>query len=145
MMRINEGVFDYPGSPFLLDWGNPDSGYEYHTFAVEILPHEIRFLYDSNVVRRIPDRLIPRGTPYYDVASTYPRLPVCIRPGEMDIDANPSDTTSGGYLEKKYFEAHADSCSGCWPYHGQPAAHHLLDYVKVWDVPADVKISGYPN
>ncbi len=51
-------------------------------------------------------------------------------------------------MERQYFETHLgnpgfkDVTIGGKTYH---AAHHLLDYVKVWDVPADMKISGYPQ
>ena len=55
-------------------------------------------------------------------------------------------------MERKYFESHATDTvknPGCWDvtidgktYH---AAHHLLDYVKVFDVPKDVIIPAYPH
>jgi hypothetical protein len=55
-------------------------------------------------------------------------------------------------MERKYFESHATDTvknPGCWDvtidgktYH---AAHHLIDYVKIWDVPKDVKIPNFPQ
>ena len=56
-------------------------------------------------------------------------------------------------MERKFFESHDTESvlgfkdveippgSGHW-YH---AAHHLIDYVKVWDTPADMKIPNYPQ
>ena len=120
--------------------------YKYHTYGMEWLPHEVRILYDSVVVRRIPDRLVPRSSIYYDWAGTESRSPTVLRPAEVDLDGYWNDTTSNGWEERKYFEAHASDCLGCWPdANGHPAAHHMLDYVKVWDIPKDVKIPDYPH
>ncbi len=126
------------------------SPYRYHTFTMEWLPHEVRFLYDSVVVRRFPDRLVPRGNKYYDWVTTEPRIPASIYPAELDVDfGNSTDSLgvvpgSASYIERQYFMAHTSN-PGFWPVYGQPAAHHLLDYVKVWDVPKDVIIPGYPH
>jgi hypothetical protein len=152
---INEGDGNYmtPGVPF--NAYDTTGGYEYHTFSMEMLPHEVRFLVDSNVVRRIPDRLVPPGNPYYDRATQIPRSPPNIFPSEMDM-GNPSDpfgldTGSEMYTCRKYFEhaAAASSWPGFWPVsvggHTYPAAHLLLDYIKMWDVPADVKIPDFPH
>ena len=124
---------------------------------MEWLPHEVRILYDSVVVRRFPDRLVPPSSPFYDWVSTAPRLPVVLYPGQIDIDgadkdpmARESGTDSHGndtsisYLERQYFETHTTN-PGFWPVNGRPAAHHLIDYVKVWDVPKDVKIPDWPH
>ena len=129
--------------------------YRYHTFAMEFLPHEIRYLYDSVVVRRIPDRLIPRGNKYYDIISQEPRSPANLIPAEFDGDLDPKDPFGikpnyTGQYEREFFFAHvSDTTEGFGDvmingktYH---AAHHLLDYVKVFDVPKDVTISGYPK
>ena len=119
---------------------------------MEVLPHEIRILYDSNVVRRIPDRLVPPGDPHYDWVTTMPRSLAGIWPAQtdFDLDGNDSFGTHPGsvtYQERKYFE-HAATTPG-WPgfgnVDGKPAAHHMIDYVKVWDVPADVKIPNLPH
>jgi len=54
------------------------------------------------------------------------------------------DTTSSGHAERKFFEQYDTTCSGCWPdVYGHPAAHHLVDYVKIWDMPADAKIQPF--
>ncbi|HZK76058.1 MAG TPA: hypothetical protein VFD13_04040 [Candidatus Kapabacteria bacterium] len=137
--------------------------YKYHTFSMEWLPHEVRFLIDSNVVRRIPDRLTPPGTPYSDWATTGARSPANIRPAEFDIDVgNGSDPLgtddtvaylmSDGtqvfksitYYERKYFESHTHN-PGFWDVNGRPAAHHLLDYVKIWDLPSDMIVPKFPQ
>ena len=125
---------------------------------MEVLPHEIRILYDSNVVRRIPDRLVPPGSQYYDYATNYVRTRMALLPGEFDIDLDSyidslevSHVDSLGQVpgtltnkERTYFEAHVNDCAGCWPdKNGHPAAHHRLDYIKIWDVPSDMKISDY--
>ncbi len=120
---------------------------------MEWLPHEVRYLIDSNVVRRFPDRLVPKTSKYYDWVTTEPRMPASILPAEFDIDFGSPDNDSLGiipgsasYIERQYFLTHDTSTGeGFWPVYGQPAAHHLLDYVKVWDVPKDVIIPGYPH
>jgi hypothetical protein len=132
---------------------------------MEWLPHEIRFLYDSNVVRRFPDRLVPAGSPYYDYATTMMRSLANIRPAEIDIDySRPdslgTDTTgaynnnnykSNTYIERHYFDTHLTN-PGFWDVeipkgsgHWYHAAHHKVDYVKVWDVPKDVQIPNLPK
>jgi hypothetical protein len=109
---------------------------------MELLPHEVRFLMDSNVVRRIPDRTIPIGNKEYDLATTIERCPEQILLAETDLD---NEDTVG-------LSQDIDTSSrsrGCWDvtiggvtYH---AAHDRVDYVKVWDVPADCKIEGFPQ
>jgi hypothetical protein len=154
---------NYPVATLPFNGNDTAGGYEYHTFAMEWLPHEIRYLVDSVVVRRFPDRLVPKGNPYYDWISTMPRSLASIRPAEVDMDANSNnfdlygtdDTVaytydgvtfykSINYQERHYFETHTGN-PGFWPVDGKPAAHHLIDYIKVWDVPADVKIPDLPH
>jgi len=150
------------------------TAYRYHTFALEWLPHEVRILYDSVVVRRFPDRLIPPGDSHYDWASTQPRSNVILFPAQFDIDLGSyKDTVTGltdtdwtgsynrmdGWgdflsttkVQRQYFETHPHN-PGFWDVeippgstHWYPAAHHLLDYVKVWDVPKDVTIPNFPR
>ncbi len=158
----------YPIPPLLFNGMDTVSGYQYHTYAMELLPHEIRYLVDSVVVRRFPDRLVPNTNPYYDFANSLPRGMVAINPAETDIDVGIKDTfarndtvawVSGGvtyyksitYEEYHYFDTHPYN-PGCWDVEIPPgsghwvhAAHHLIDYVKVWDVPKDVIIPNYPQ
>ncbi len=150
----------YPVATLPFNGNDTSGGYEYHTFTMEWLPHEIRYLYDSIVLRRFPDRLVPRNSPYYDWISQMPRSLVNIRPAEIDMDVNSNDPfgvddtvafVSDGftyyksitYQERHYFE-HALSALS-WPGVWGGAAHHLIDYIKVWDVPADVKIPNFPH
>ncbi|MFI5201155.1 MAG: hypothetical protein ACHQNE_02055, partial [Candidatus Kapaibacterium sp.] len=56
----------YPVQHIPFNGNDTTGGYTYHTFAMEWLPHEVRYLIDSVVVCRFPDRLIPPGNPYYD-------------------------------------------------------------------------------
>ena len=121
---------------------------------MEILPNEVRFLIDSNVVQRLPDRLMPRGSMYYDYVSNLARHIIPIRPAQFDLNntiAEMLDSTNTlGYQERRYFEKYGDSCKGCWPVTigGKlytHAAHHLLDYVKVWDIPSDMKVPDFPH
>jgi hypothetical protein len=145
----------YPIPPLPFNADDAVTGYEYHTFGMEWLPHEVRILVDSVVVRRLPDRLIPPGNPYYDWISTLPRTLTNILPAEIDIDYNSQNPDPFGadtshnvngwyglnsltYVERKYFE-HALAASS-WPGVWGGAAHHLIDYIKVWDVPKDVQI-----
>ncbi|HWF43184.1 MAG TPA: hypothetical protein VG537_00945 [Candidatus Kapabacteria bacterium] len=157
----------YPVPPYGFNGMDTTGGsYQYHTFTMELLPHETRILMDSNVVWRSPDRLIPPGNPFYDWASFIPRSPVGIHPAEAEIDGNANgydlfgkDTTTFVYKgvrywnsitgqERQYFDQHPHN-PGMWDvtiggktYH---AAHHLIDYVRIWDVPADVKIPDFPR
>ncbi len=137
---INEGV--YPMPAILTNDTSTTSGYEYHTFGVEWLPHELRYMYDSNVVYRVPDRLIPPGNEFYDWASQIPRSLLPIHPAEADID---NDSISAAFLN-----AHPNA-PGCWDVQVPPgtpplyhAGHERIDYFKVWNLPADVKVDSYP-
>ncbi len=153
----------YPVATLPFDGNDTSGGYEYHTFTMEWLPHEIRYLYDSVVLRRFPDRLVPRNSPYYDWISQLPRSLALIRPAEIDMDVNSNNYDPYGmddtvaytydgltfyksitYQERHYFETHLMN-PGFENVDGQPVAHHLIDYVKVWDVPADVKIPDLPH
>jgi hypothetical protein len=114
---------------------------------MELLPHEAYFLVDGAVRHRFPDRLIPVGDPRYDYVTNAPRAPMSIEPGEIDMDGDPSDTSSGSiyYMEKSYFDSHVDTCLGCWSVNGVPSAHHRIDYVKVWDLPTDMIVPKFPH
>ena len=121
-------------------------GCEYHTFAMELLPNEARFLIDSVVVRRMPDRLIPVGNKHYDWITTMPRTPVNVHIGEMDIDGDESTA-----FETNYFKTHTN-CPGCGDVeippgsgHWYHAAHLRVDYVKVYDIPSNVTVPGFPQ
>ncbi len=65
---------------------------------MEWLPHEVRYLIDSNVVRRFPDRLVPKTSKYYDWVTTEPRTPASIYPAEFDIDFGSPDNDSLGII-----------------------------------------------
>ncbi len=136
-----------PAFPF--DLYDTAGDYKYHTFAVEVLPYELRYLVDSNVVCRLPDRLIsPNHQKYRFFIS---QVPPDLRIGEFDLDGSDPfglDSTSITYQEKKYFEEHPhnpgfrDVTINGKTYH---AAHDLIDYVRVWTVPSDVTIPKYPH
>ena len=87
-MRSDEGFHFDLGPPSTIAWGDSTGGYHYHTFGVEILPSEIRFLYDSTVVRRLPDRLVPRNDPEYDVVTQLGRGAFNFWIGQFDLDNN---------------------------------------------------------
>lgn len=148
-------AYPVPTLPFNAD--DSTGHYEYHTFAMEWLPNEVRYLVDSVVVRRFPDRMVPPSSPYYDWAGTMPRVIGADLRIETDFDYDENDPlgkTPGTitYQERQYFE-HAASVMPRWPGfknvtiggHTYNAAHHKLDYVKIWDVPSNVKIPDYPH
>jgi hypothetical protein len=120
--------------------------YKYHVFSMEWLPNEIRFLLDSNVIRRWPDHLLPVGNRFYDWPNKIPRGPVNFRPAEWIM--NPGSYPLGvDSASRAYFEAYDTTCSGCGDvtiggktYH---AAHQKVDYIRIWDVPSDVKIPNF--
>jgi hypothetical protein len=138
LFSVNEETQLLPAMPF--DLYDSLGDYTYHTFGVEILPHELRYLMDSNVVYRIPDRMVPRGNVAYN--PVFDRSPLDVRIGEFDIGNLADDIASF---------VHDTSFAG-WPGfrpvtiggRSYPAAHHLIDYVRIWDVPADMKISNFP-
>jgi hypothetical protein len=134
---VAEQGYNLPAMPF--DLGDSTGGYTYHTFGVEILPHEMRYMMDSNVMARLPDRLIPPS--YKRSGLLVERSPLDLRIAQFDLDYSILD------IERAYFE-HAAATSG-WPgfrdVGGKHAAHHLVDYVRIWDVPADVKIPNFPH
>ena len=151
---VNKGYGNgYPQPPVAFDGDDTTGGYVYHTYTMELMPHEMRFLVDGNVIRRFPDRLIPVNNKQYDRISKFTRNCTYFYPAEFDIDLTPGDTlgtnpTSRTYMERNYFETHLSNPGmrpvtiGGVTYN---AAHHLIDYIKIWDVPADVKISGFPK
>lgn len=107
---------------------------------MELLPHEAHFLVDGYVMRRFPDRLIPQGDIRYDYVTKFFRSPLHIQPAEIDFDG---DQVAG---EIASFQTYDTSRShGGWNVNGHPAAHHLVDYVKVWDVPSDMKLPDFPH
>jgi hypothetical protein len=121
--------------------------YQYHTFTFELLPNEAEFLLDGNVVRRYPDRLIPPTDKHADWITTLPRFTPEVDFGQMTLDG--LDSTEIAWLI-----THVDTTStpGCWPVQvppgtgpWYPAAHTLIDYVKIYDIPDDVKVSRFPN
>jgi hypothetical protein len=136
---------DYPVQAINVD----STDYNYHTYAVELLPHEARFLVDGAVRQRFPDRLVPKGSQQYDYVTKFPRTPMSIEPAEIDMDGDPNDTSAGSvyYMEKAYFDANHTTCLGCLPLTigGQPSPHHLVDYVKVWDLPSGSKLPDFPH
>src|SRR5579871_5481055 len=100
--------------------------------AMEWLPHEVRILFDSVVVRRFPDRLLPPNSPYYNWVEGFGRAPVNVIPGEFDADDVLVDPSYNATYTQRWFLAHVgDVGTGYW----NGAAHHRLDYVKVFDVP----------
>jgi hypothetical protein len=118
------------------------SKYEYHTYTMELLPHEAHFLVDGFVKLRYPDRLIPKNDFRYDYVTSTPRTPFHIQPGAMYFHGD-----AGVFAAQKLsFDMYKDSLShGCWPINGHSAAHHLIDYVKVWDVPSDMRLPDFPQ
>ncbi len=131
---INEETQAMPAMPF--DFGDSTGGYTYHTFGVEILPHEMRYLMDSNVVFRFPDRMIPPGNPSANLV--FDRTPLELQIGEMDAP----DSVSFMHAAANNWPGFRDVTIGGKTYY---AAHRLIDYVRFWDVPADVKIPNYPH
>jgi hypothetical protein len=115
--------------------------YTYHTFAMELLPHEMRYMMDSNVMARLPDRLIPPS--YKRSGLLIERSPLDLRIAQFDLDYSILAT------QQAYFEHAAARTTPLWPgfrnVGGKPAAHQLVDYVRIWDVPADVKIPNFPH
>jgi hypothetical protein len=120
---------------------NPVS-YVYHTFALELLPNEARFLLDGSVVARYPDRMIPTGDKRANWITTLPRFAPTLTIGQMTLDGLDS-----AHIQKVI--DHINDCPGCWPVTvngiSYPAAHMLVDYVRVYDIPDNVKVSGFPH
>jgi hypothetical protein len=151
---VDEGP-DYPVPGIAFD----TTKYQYHTFTMELLPHEMRILYDGNVRLRFPDRLIPPSYPQHDCITKLPRAPMDAYVGEFDIDGSYTDDPLGThpgsitYQERKYFEwADTMLSHGCWDVQIPPvtgpsyhAAHHLIDYIDILDLPQGMKVPEYPH
>jgi hypothetical protein len=120
--------------------------YRYHTFSMEYLPHEVRFLYDSVVMRRLPDRLIPPSSPYYHWIEQFGRSGLNIIPAEFNGGDLVAHIDFDATYQINYFLSHITN-PGFWDVtingHTSHAAHHLVDYVKVFDVPSNTVIPDY--
>jgi hypothetical protein len=142
----DEGMHDHysePPVPFAPPYDSAGT-YEYHTFALELLPNEAVYLLDSNVVMRYPDRLIPTTDKHANWITTLPRFTPEVSFGQMTLDALDS-------AEWSWLISHIalTSTPGCWPVTvggvSYPAAHTLIDYVRIYDIPADVQVCGFPH
>ena len=163
--QMTEGEANYPTAAIPFDGKDTTGGYVYHIYTMELLPHELRYLIDSNVVRRFPDRLIPKNNKYYDRFANVPRNATAFQPAEFDVGLGSYKDSLGithvdslgtvpgtdSFLERQYFEQHPHN-PGCGaaeiPLHSghwYPAAHHLIDYVKIFDVPKEVIIPNFPQ
>jgi hypothetical protein len=101
---------------------------EWHTWAVELLPHECRFLMDGRVVRRIPDRLIPRTDSRSDFVSNYPRM---LTPLILQFELDGGDRYN---REKSDFENTFGTHTA-----------RTIDYIKFWELPGEYTIPIFPN
>jgi hypothetical protein len=105
---------------------------------MEFLPHEWRFLVGGAVVRREPDRLIPRNDKRHDFVSEFPRMLTPVNFGEFDIGGAvrlAARASDGDYQARKAdFKAR----------YGTTAASTHIDYFKVWDLPSDYIIPKFP-
>ena len=136
---VEEGLFDYPAPFEAMEWGDSaPSSYRYHRYGAEVLPHEIRIMLDSNVILRYPDRLVPPTNREFDFTTKLGRSWAKFYIGEFDF-TGAADSASFAYA------SHAPAWAGFWRYHGQNSAHDMIDYVRVWDVPADVRIPNFPH
>ena len=156
---IDDRFYEYQSPAVPFDWY--DTTWTYHTFGIELLPNELRFLYDSNVVLRLPDRMIPQDNRYYDIMKNLDRTVMKFFVGEIDLNPNSdwsdpygSDSTRdmyGNYISRTYAWRHdfetryANHQAGFDTLHGQPTAHKHIDYVKVWDIPSGTQIPNYPR
>ena len=106
----------------------------YHTFTLELLPHEAEFLLDGNVVRRYPDRLVPIGDPHADWVTSLARFTPQIYLGQMDLDID------AGYLNEvaRHIQLNYPGCAS-------GAAHEKIDYIKIYDIPDEVQVLGFPH
>jgi hypothetical protein len=93
---------------------------------MEFLPHEWRFLVDGDVVRREPDRLIPRNDKRHDFVSDFPRMLTPVNFGTFDLDT--PDSARKADFKSRY----------------GTAASEYIDYFKVWDFPSSYSITRFP-
>ncbi len=113
---VNEN-YDAPIPEVAFDGNDTTGGYVYHTYTMELLPNEMRYLIDGNVVRRFPDRLIPPSNFNYDVISNVPRVATSIQPAEFGIQQSTYDSAgvsyndslgthpgTATYMQRQYFE-----------------------------------------
>ena len=106
---------------------------KYHTFALELLPHEARLLVDGAVMRRWPDRLIPDTDQRSDYMTYFPRAPMNFRIGEFDL----------GVVNGQILSSSKADFEGKYGING--TAYQWIDYVKVWNLPSDITAPPYPH
>ena len=76
--------------------------------------------------------MLPSGNP--SANPTFDRSPLDLMIGEADSPDSAS-----------FVDAAANNWPGFRNVAGHPAAHRLIDYIRYWDVPADVKIPNFPH
>jgi hypothetical protein len=103
------------------------SGDQWHTWTMELLPHECRFLLDGRVVQRVPDRLIPRSDKRADFVSNFPRM---LTPFTVQFEIDGGNYTA----EKDDFEHRYGT-----------QMLRKIDYMKIWALPAEYHIPKFPN
>jgi len=113
------------------------NGYVYHTYTMELFPHECEFFVDSLIVLRFPDRMVPKEDLRYDYVSQFPRTPIQFLLSSLGID--PGNVHGEDSIETAFFLNNVATAPGCWG----GAAHGLIDYVKIWDLPSGYSVSPY--
>jgi hypothetical protein len=79
-----------------------------------------------------------------DWITTLPRFTPEVDFGQMTLDG--LDSAEMAWLISNITST---TTPGCWPVTvggiSYPAAHTLIDYVKIYDIPDDVQVSGFPH
>ncbi len=102
---------------------------QYHVYTIEFLPHEWRFLEDGMVVRREPDRLIPKNDKRYDFVTHFPRMLTPVNLGEIDIGGPDwQDSIRRADFITRY----------------GTQTNEYIDYFKVWDLPSNITVPKFP-
>ncbi len=98
---------------------------QWHTWTMELLPHECRFLVDGIVVHRIPDHLIPPTYQQADFVSYFPRMLTPFIFGEFEFD----NSSQKSMMERLY---------------GTQMSRRI-DYMRVWDLPSNYTVQQFPH
>ncbi len=104
---------------------------------MEFFPHEWRFFKDGALIRREPDRLIPRSDHRHDFVSEFPRMLTPVNFAQFDVNgplrlaARNSDAVY--QARKAAFKTVFGTESSTY-----------IDYFKVWDLPSDYIIPKFP-
>jgi hypothetical protein len=109
---------------------------EYHTYSFEFLPNEWRFFEDGALIRRVPDRLIPTSDKRHNFVRDFPRMLTPIMFAfELDGPLRVGDRAADADYQRRVADFVARYGS---------QADMKVDYLKIWELPGQYKVTSFP-